>query len=132
MSIWRGLSPTNRLTRTKQRHPNVRKHRCPSHNLSDLDLQSGHHTLPRTTSLNTLYSRAQGETMSTMTIRMNEQDAELVRKFARFEGVTISDFARAAILEKIEDSYDLQELREAIAQDSGERFSIDEILDDLD
>ena len=41
-------------------------------------------------------------------IRMNEQDAELIRKFARFEGVTISDFAHAAILEKIEDSYDLR------------------------
>lgn len=69
--------------------------------------------------------------MSTMTVRMSEQDAELVRKFAQFEGVTISDFARTAILEKIEDSYDLQELRQAIAQDSGERFSIDEILDEL-
>lgn len=70
--------------------------------------------------------------MSTMTIRMNEDDAELVRKFARFEGVTISDFVRAAVLEKIEDSYDLAELREAMAQDSGERFSIDEVLYDLD
>jgi RHH-type transcriptional regulator, rel operon repressor / antitoxin RelB len=70
--------------------------------------------------------------MPTMTVRMNEQDAELVRKFAQFEGVTISDFARAAILEKIEDSYDLQELREAIAHDSGERFSINEVLDELD
>lgn len=69
--------------------------------------------------------------MSTMTVRMNDQDAELVRKFAQFEGVTISDFARTAILEKIEDSYDLQELREAIAQDSGERFSIDEIITEL-
>ncbi len=69
--------------------------------------------------------------MSTMTVRMNEQDAELVRKFAQFEGVTVSDFARTAILEKIEDSYDLQELREAIAHDSGERFSIDEILSEL-
>lgn len=70
--------------------------------------------------------------MGTMTVRMNEEDAELVRKFAQFEGVTISDFARTAILEKIEDSYDLQELREAIAQDSGERFSIDEIISELD
>ena len=70
--------------------------------------------------------------MRTMTVRMNEEDAELVRKFAQFEGVTISDFARTAILEKIEDSYDLQELREAIAQDSGERFSIDEIISELD
>ena len=70
--------------------------------------------------------------MSTMTVRMNKQDAELVRKFAQFEGVTISDFARTAILEKIEDSYDLQELRQAIAQDTGERFSIDEVLTELE
>ena len=70
--------------------------------------------------------------MRTMTVRMNDEDAELVRKFAQFEGTTISDFARTAILEKIEDSYDLQELREAIAQDSGERFSIDEIISELD
>ena len=70
--------------------------------------------------------------MGTMTVRMNDQDAELIRKFAQFEGVTISDFARTAILEKIEDSYDLQELREAIAQDTGERFSIDEIISELD
>ena len=69
--------------------------------------------------------------MSTMTVRMSEQDAELVRKFAQFEGVTISNFARTAILEKIEDSYDLQELREAIAQDTGERFTIDEVLTEL-
>ncbi|CCH74636.1 type II toxin-antitoxin system RelB family antitoxin [Nostocoides australiense] len=69
--------------------------------------------------------------MSTMTVRMNDQDAELVRKFAQFEGVSISDFARTAILEKIEDSYDLQELRAAIAQDTGERFGIDEILTEL-
>lgn len=70
--------------------------------------------------------------MSTMTVRMSKQDAALVRKFAQFEGVTISGFARTAILEKIEDSYDLQELREAMAHDSGKRFSIDEVLTELD
>ena len=70
--------------------------------------------------------------MSTITVRMRDQDAALVRKFAQFEGITISEFARTAILEKIEDSYDLQELREAIAHDSGERFSIDEVLAELD
>lgn len=69
--------------------------------------------------------------MSTMTVRMSDEDAALVRKYADFEGVTISDFARSAILEKIEDSYDLQELREAIAEDNGERFSIDEVLEEL-
>lgn len=69
--------------------------------------------------------------MSTMTVRMSDEDAALVRKYADFEGITISDFARSAILEKIEDSYDLQELREAIAEDTGERFSVDEVLEEL-
>lgn len=69
--------------------------------------------------------------MTTMTVRMNDEDAELIRKYAAFEGVTISDFARTAILEKIEDTQDLEALRQAIAQDTGERFSIDEILDEL-
>lgn len=70
--------------------------------------------------------------MATMTIRMDDNDAELVRKFARFEGVTLSDFARNAILEKIEDVHDLQELRDAIAHDTGERYSVDDILAELD
>lgn len=69
--------------------------------------------------------------MGTMTVRMSDEDAALVRKFAKFEGVTISDFARNAILEKIEDSYDLEELHRAMAEDDGQRFSIDDILDEL-
>ena len=69
--------------------------------------------------------------MTTMTVRMSEEDAALVRKFAAFEGLTISDFTRAALFEKIEDSADLQELHAAIAADTGERFSIDEILSEL-
>ncbi|WP_244311072.1 type II toxin-antitoxin system RelB family antitoxin [Corynebacterium hindlerae] len=84
--------------------------------------------------LNTKYSgfsNWEAEKMATMTVRMNDSDAELVRKFAAFEGMTISDFARTAIMEKIEDAYDLQELRSAIAEDTGERFSIDQILDEL-
>ncbi|WP_216378228.1 type II toxin-antitoxin system RelB family antitoxin [Arcanobacterium phocae] len=69
--------------------------------------------------------------MPTMTLRMNDSDAELIRKFAKFEGLTISDFARQAILEKIEDSYDLDELHHALAHDTGERFTIDEVLEEL-
>lgn len=69
--------------------------------------------------------------MATMTIRMDDKDAELVRKYARFEGVTLSDFARNAILEKIGDAHDLQELRDAIAHDAGERYSLDDILADF-
>ncbi|MEJ5997332.1 type II toxin-antitoxin system RelB family antitoxin [Corynebacterium sp. H130] len=73
----------------------------------------------------------EAEHMATMTVRMNEADAELVRKFAAFEGMTISDFARTAIMEKIEDVCDREELRTAVAADTGERFRIDQILDEL-
>ena len=52
--------------------------------------------------------------MTTMTVRMSDEDAELVRKYVRFEGTTISEFARSAMLEKIEDHADLQELRAAM------------------
>ena len=41
--------------------------------------------------------------MPTMTMRLDETDAEVVRKYAEFEGKTISDFVRDAVFEKIED-----------------------------
>ena len=50
---------------------------------------------------------------------------------AACEGRPISDPARAALLERVEDYYDLQELRAAMAEDSGERFSLNEVLEDL-
>lgn len=70
--------------------------------------------------------------MTTMTVRMSDEDAELVRKYVRFEGTTISEFARSAMLEKIEDHADLQELRAAIEADDGQRFSINDVLEELD
>ncbi len=51
---------------------------------------------------------------------------------AACEGRPISASARAALFERVEDYYDLQELRAAMAEDSGERFSLDEVLKDID
>lgn len=65
--------------------------------------------------------------MATMTLRVNDQDAELVRRYANFEGKNISDFIRDAIFEKIEDAHDLRVLREAIAEDDGTRYTLDEV-----
>ena len=59
--------------------------------------------------------------MPTMTMRLDETDAEVVRKYAEFEGKTISDFVRDAVFEKIEDQQDLATLREAVAADNGVR-----------
>ena len=69
--------------------------------------------------------------MSTMTLRLNDPDAELVRRYAEFEGKSISDFIRDAVFEKTEDQDDLQVLREAIASDDGRRFNHAEVINEL-
>ncbi|SES04791.1 type II toxin-antitoxin system RelB family antitoxin [Corynebacterium cystitidis] len=69
--------------------------------------------------------------MNTLTVRMSDDEATLVRKFAGSKNVTMSDFARSAILEKIEDAYGLEQLRDAIANDDGKRYGIDEVLGEL-
>ena len=69
--------------------------------------------------------------MTTMTLRMDDADAEVVRKYAAFEGVSISDFLRDAVFEKIEDSQDLADLRAAAAADDGVRFSRSDVKSEL-
>ena len=66
--------------------------------------------------------------MATMTMRVDDADAAIVRKYAKFEGVTISDFIRDAVFSKIEDQEDLAALRAAIAGDDGTRYSHDRFL----
>lgn len=69
--------------------------------------------------------------MSTLTMRVNDTDAAVVRKYAQFEGKTISDFIRDAVFEKIEDSEDLNTLRAAIAEDDGTRYTHKQVLEAL-
>ena len=69
--------------------------------------------------------------MPTMTMRLDETDAEVVRKYAEFEGKTISDFVRDAVFEKIEDQQALATLREAIATDNGVRYTHEQVLAQL-
>ena len=65
--------------------------------------------------------------MATMTIRMSDEDAEIVRKYAQFNGTTVSDFARDAIFERIEDAQDVAELRRVLAEDDGTRYSHEDV-----
>lgn len=69
--------------------------------------------------------------MATMTLRLDEADADLVRRYARFEGKTVSDFLRDAVFEWIEDRQDLAALRKAIEEDGGVRYTHDQVLSEL-
>ncbi|MBR3317266.1 MAG: hypothetical protein IKG21_05550 [Atopobiaceae bacterium] len=57
--------------------------------------------------------------MSTITMRVGDVDAVIVRKYAECEDKTNSDFIRDAVFEKVEDQEDLATLRTAIVKDDG-------------
>lgn len=43
----------------------------------------------------------------TISVRLNENDTKLIKTYAEMNGVSLSDLIRNAVLEKIEDEYDL-------------------------
>lgn len=69
--------------------------------------------------------------MTTMTLRVDDDDAKIIRNFAEFEGKSISEFIREAVFEKIEDEADLRDLRKAIAEDDGTRYTHEQVLEEL-
>ena len=69
--------------------------------------------------------------MTTMTLRINQEDSELIKKFAATHDLSLSDFARQAMLEKIEDDYDIVELKKAMMADDGTRYTMAEVKKQL-
>jgi uncharacterized protein (DUF1778 family) len=45
--------------------------------------------------------------MGSVSLRLNEKDDALIRKYAELHNVDLSTFIREAVIEKIEDQYDL-------------------------
>ncbi len=44
--------------------------------------------------------------MSTISLRLNDKDDALIRKYAELHNVDLSTFIRQAVIEKIEDEFD--------------------------
>lgn len=51
-----------------------------------------------------------------LTLRISEKDSKLIKDFARFQGITVSEFMRRAALERIEDELDLRAAEKAYAE----------------
>ena len=45
--------------------------------------------------------------MGTISLRLNDKDDTLIRKYAELHKMELSSFIRQAVIEKIEDEYDL-------------------------
>ena len=48
-------------------------------------------------------------------LRLSDEDAALLKKYAELNGTSVSEFVRQAVLERIEDEYDLKAYQKAKA-----------------
>ena len=44
----------------------------------------------------------------TISVRLSDKDTELIKAYAKMNNISLSDLVRNAVLEKIEDEYDLE------------------------
>ena len=52
----------------------------------------------------------------TVSVRLNDRDTELIKTYAEMNNISVSDLIRNAVLEKIEDEYDLECYNKAIEE----------------
>lgn len=52
----------------------------------------------------------------TISVRLSDKDTELIKAYAKMNNISLSDLVRTAILEKIEDEYDLKCYYEALKE----------------
>ena len=69
----------------------------------------------------------------TISLRMSKEDTELVKKYAAFKGVSVSDLLRQTIMERIEEEYDLKCYKEAMAEYEQDpvTYSLDEVEQEI-
>lgn len=69
----------------------------------------------------------------TISVRLNEKDTKLVRAYAKMNNISLSDLVRNAILEKIENEYDLDLYNKAIEEynENPKTYTMDEVKEEL-
>jgi len=68
--------------------------------------------------------------MSMITLRVSEEEKEVLQKYADFTGVSLSEFIKSRVLESIEDEYDLKMIEEYEKNKKNhntEFYSLDEV-----
>ena len=69
----------------------------------------------------------------TISLRLNEADSILFKKYAELHGISVSELLRRSVLEHIEEEYDLQAYKEAIAEyhENPITYTLDEVEKEL-
>ena len=69
----------------------------------------------------------------TLSVRLNDKDTELIKKYAEMNNISLSDLIRNAIMEKIEDEYDLKCYYKALEEyeKNPKTYTMDEVKKEL-
>ena len=69
----------------------------------------------------------------TISLRLSEEDAKLIKDYARVNNVSVSDLIRQAVIEKIEDEIDLEAYNKVAAEfrKNPKTYSLDEVEKEL-
>lgn len=71
--------------------------------------------------------------MSTISLRMEDEEEKLIKEYAKAKNITVSALFRNAVLEKIEDELDLELYQAAMKQhiENPQVLSFDEMMKEL-
>ena len=69
----------------------------------------------------------------TVSLRLNSEDEKLIKKYAELKNMSLSDLFRNALLEKIEDEYDLEAYNKAMKEykENPKTYTLDEVKKEL-
>lgn len=68
-----------------------------------------------------------------ISIRLNDEDAMLIKKYADFKGMSVSELVRKSVFDRIEDEFDLGAYKKAMAafRANPVTFTLDEVEREL-
>ncbi len=69
----------------------------------------------------------------TISVRLSDKDTELIKTYAKMNNISLSDLIRNAVLEKIEDEYDLECYKKAMEEykKNPKTYTMDEVKEEL-
>jgi len=70
----------------------------------------------------------------TISVRLSDKDTELIKAYAEMNNISLSDLIRNAVLEKIENEYDLDCYKKAIEEykENPKTYTLNEVKEELD
>ena len=69
----------------------------------------------------------------TISVRLSENDTKLIKAYAEMNNISLSDLIRNAVIEKIEDEYDLECYKKALEEHkkNPKTYTMDEVKEEL-